>query len=129
MKKRAFLFLMLMISVLLLCACRQNPSEKKLFSKLIAHFEQRGYSCELERLEDTEPQRDVPIYKASAWHKLMLSGEEVLVYFDESNRADYLSAPIDESVYGHKARFGLRFVLIYPGEDEGILEALETMPQ
>ena len=58
----------------------------------------------------------------------MVDDEEVLVYFDESNRADYLSEPIDET-YGHVARFGLRFVVVYPGMDEGVIEALESMPQ
>lgn len=127
MKKRLWLIGMLGVLMLFLCACRQNPTEEQLFSKLIAHFEDRGYSCTLSLLDD--PQRDVPIYKPEAWHKLMVSGEEVLVYFDESNRADYLSDPIDESVYGHVSRFGLRFVVVYEGHDEGIIKALDEMPK
>lgn len=127
MKKRMILLSVLVICCALLCACKQNPTEEVLFAKLLDHFQQRGYSCTLSRVEDTG--RDVPIYKASVWHSLMLDGEEVLVYFDESNRADYLSEPIDESVYGHKARMGLRFVLVYPGENEGIVQALKELPQ
>jgi len=129
MKKRFGLLWMLSLLMLCLCACRQNPSEEQLFSKLMTHFEERGYSCTLSRLSDTQPDRDVPIYKAEAWHRLMVDGEEVLVYFDESNRADYLSEPIDKSVYGHVSRFGLRFVIVYPGEDEGIIQALAAMPK
>jgi len=128
--KKQMLFVLVLALAALLCACRQNPSEEELFSKLTAHFEERGYTCALARLDETDPERDVPIYKPSAWHRLVLNDtEEVLVYFDESNRADYLSEPVDESVYGHTARFGLRFVVLYPGEDAGIHRALEEMPQ
>lgn len=45
--------------------------------------------------------RDVPIAGPEAWDSLMLDGrEEVLVYFDESNRADYLSGRVDTERYG-----------------------------
>lgn len=120
-KSRVFLLALL---CLLLTGCRQNPSEEALFSPMIRYFEARGFTCELERLEDAQPEREVPIYNASVWHRLLLSGEELLVYFDESNRADYLSEPIDESVWGTVARFGLRFVLVYPGENPDVTEAL-----
>lgn len=119
----------LILCVLLLTGCRQNPTEEQLFAKLIAHFEDRGYVCTLSPLTQTQPDRDVPIYRAEVWRRLMADDEEVLVYFDESNRADYLSASIDESVYGHVSRFGLRFVVVYSGEDRGIIEALESMPK
>ena len=127
MKKRLMLLVLLCAVLVLACDCKQNPTEEQLFAKLIAHFEERGYSCELSKLEDES--REVPIYKASVWHRLLVNGEEVLVYFDESNRADYLADPIDESVYGHVSRFGLRFVVIYPGQDAGIVKALEEMPK
>lgn len=127
--KRMLLLIMLLALALCLSACKQNPSEEKLFAKLIAHFESYGYQCALSPLADGQPDREVPIYNASVWHSLMLDEEEVLVYFDESNRADFLSAPIDESIYGRVGRFGLRFVLVYPGEDEGVLQAFEAMPQ
>jgi len=71
----------------------------------------------------------VPIYKASSWKKLMLSDEEVLVYFDESNRADYLVSGIDPAGYSFVGPFGLRFVLVYQGADSGVLEALNAMPE
>lgn len=128
MKRWAKWFLLAVLAVCL-CSCDQNPSQEQLFSKLIAHFESYGYQCTLSPLADSQPDRAVPIYKASAWHQLMLDEEEVLVYFDESNRADYLSEPIDESIYGHVGRFGLRFVVVYPGEEPGVLAALEAMPK
>lgn len=124
--KKKLVFAVLLLALLLLCGCKQNPTEEQLFSKLISHFETRGYACTLSRLEE---ERDVPIYKASVWHRLMVGDEEVLVYFDESNRADYLMASVDESIYGHTARFGLRFVVVYPGNDEAIIQALNDMPR
>ena len=71
----------------------------------------------------------MPIYNASVWYTLFLSGEEVLVYFDESNRADYLSAQIDEEDWGTVARFGLRFILVYEGENPEILSVLQEMKE
>lgn len=119
--KRAALAAICLSALFLLCGCKQNP--KNLYAKLLSHFEERGYSCELAPLSDAE--RDVPIYNAGAWMSLLLNGEEeVLVYFDESNRADYLSGRIDEEQYGLATRFGLRFVLVYQGEDEGVIKAL-----
>ena len=129
MMKKYWICLWLTVLLLTLCSCKQNPTEQELFSKLIAHFEDRGYTCTLSRLEEVDPDRDVPIYRASVWHRLMAGEEELRVYFDESNRADYLSEPIDESAYGHVSRFGLRFVVVYPGEDAGVIEAMDSMPQ
>ena len=126
MKRWAMWFLLAVLAVCL-CGCSQNPSEEQLFAKLIAHFESYGYSCALSPLADSQPDRAVPIYKASAWHQLMLDAEEVLVYFDESNRADYLSGFVDEERYGRVERFGLRFVLVYAGEDPAVHEALDAM--
>ena len=122
--KKCLLALVLAATLPLLCACHENPPQEQLYGRLFDHFASFGFAC---TLQEMEPEREVPIYKASAWQKLMLDGEEVLLYFDESNRADYLSEPIDESVYGHTTRFGLRFVLVYPGEDERVLEALNAI--
>ena len=121
---------LLALAVLALCAlsgCKQNPSEEKLYAKLIGRFENAGYACALSKLEESDPGRDVPIYNASVWHRLTVDGEEILVYFDESNRADYLCGRVDEEKYGHAARFGLRFVLVYPGDDEGVLKVLKSL--
>jgi len=125
MKKKRILLAMLALLCMLLSACKENPTQEELYAKLLNHFEQRGYSCTLAPLADA--QRDVPIYKASAWQSLHLNGEEVLVYFDESNRADYLSTFVDEEVFGRTWRFGLRFVLVYAGDDSRVLEALNAI--
>ena len=127
MKKHILAVLLLLC--LGLAGCKQNPSEQALFSKLITCFQNHGFVCTLARLEDRDPEREVPIYNASVWHTLDLSGEEVLVYFDESNRADYLSAQIDEEDWGTVARFGLRFILVYEGENPEILSVLQEMKE
>ena len=116
--------MVLVILMLLLCACHENPSQEQLYSKLFAHFENHGFTCQLVPLE---PDREVPIYKASAWQSLLLNGEEVLVYFDDSNRADDMSDFVDEAEYGSVWRYGLRFVLVYSGEDAAVLKALDAI--
>lgn len=127
MKKHILALLLLLC--LGLSGCKQNPSEQALFAKLIACFQEHGFECSLGRLGDSDPEREVPIYNVSVWHSLDVSGEEVLVYFDESNRADYLSAQIDEEDWGTVARFGLRFILVYEGENPEILSVLQEMKE
>lgn len=117
---------LLLILLLALCGCKQNPSQQQLYAKLLDYFARQGYTCQLSSAtEDLQ----VPIYQPQAWRTLTLNGtEQVLVYFDESNRADYLSEGIDTEEYGYVTRFGLRFVLVYPGQDEGVISALQAIP-
>ena len=83
----------------LVCACAANPPREELYQKLLDYFENLGYACELSPLADSG--RDVPIAGPEAWDSLVLDDrEEVLVYFDESNRADYLSGRVDTERYG-----------------------------
>ena len=122
--KRMILLALLAAMLFSLCACHQNPTQEQLYSKLFSHFESRGLACQLFPVEEN---RAVPIYRASAWNALMLGSEEVLVYFDDSNRADYLSTFVDEETFGPAWRFGLRFVLVYNGENEAVLNALNDI--
>lgn len=122
--KKRILACLLAVMMIVLCGCHQNPPQEQLYSKLFSHFANYGFAC---KLQPIELQRKVPIYKASAWQSLWLDGEEVLVYFDDSNRADYLSTFVDESVYGPAWCFGLRFVLVYNGENAKVLEALNAI--
>ena len=124
MRKKCLLALVLLLAALCLSSCKENPSGEDLFEKLVAHFAGRGFTC---ALEPVETGRDVPIYNGSVWCSLKLNGEEVLVYFDESNRADYLSSFVDEECYGRVERFSLRFVLVYAGDDPAVQEALDAM--
>lgn len=124
--RKSILWLMLLLSLLLLCSCKENPSEEVLKARLIGHFEARGYTCSFEA---APLERSVPIYNASAWEVMHLGQEEVLVYFDESNRADYLADGIDPAGYTFVGQLGLRYVLAYEGQDEDVLEALRAMPE
>lgn len=122
--KQMLLAAMLAAVVVVLCACHKNPAQEQLYSKLINHFENHGFSCALQPLQED---RAAPIYKASAWQSLLVNGEEVLVYFDDSNRADYLMNFVDEETFGPAWRFGLRFVLVYGGNDAQLLNALNAI--
>lgn len=122
--KRLALILMLAAVMTVICACHENPPADQLYQKLFSHFEDYGFTCELRPVDGERP---VPIYRASAWQSLMLGGEEVLLYFDDSNRADYLSSFVDEEAFGKAWRFGLRFVLVYGGADADVLEALNAI--
>lgn len=124
MNKKLWLVLVLAALCCLLCACGENPPQEQLYAKLFDHFEKRGFTCSLSPVPEGQA---VPIYKASAWQVLDLNGEEVLLYFDDSNRADYLSYSIDRETFGYVTRFGLRFILTYDGADKAVLEALEAI--
>ncbi len=114
---------LLLVCLVALCGCKQNPTEETLYAPLNAHFAAHGYAPQW---RDAEEGRAVPIYNASVWKVLTLDGEDVLVYFDESNRADYQAAGI-EKPYGFVGTYGLRFVLVYDGESSKVLEALNAM--
>lgn len=117
---------LLLLLLLALCSCKQNPTQEQLYARLLAYFEQQGYQCSLSPAPE---ELDAPIYKPQVWQCLTLNNQEtVLVYFDESNRADYLSEGINPETYGYATHFGLRFVLVYQGEDEGVLKALKEIP-
>ncbi len=117
-------FAMLTACLLLLCACKQNPTQEALYQPLEMHFAQYGFVCEWHGVAQD---RSVPIYNASVWRSLNLGGEEVLVYFDESNRADYQADGVERDGYSFVGHFGLRFVLVYEGQDVKVLEALNAM--
>lgn len=128
-KVRKMALLCLLAAVLgMLCSCKVNPSEEQLFEKLLSYFHQQGHAVSVQKLE--EGMRAVPIYNSSVWYSMMVDGgEEVLVYFDESNRADYLAEGIDHSHYSCVTRFGLRFVLVYSGENAKLLQTLKDIPE
>ena len=116
---------LLMAFVFLLFWHAPNPTAQERSRKLKTYLEDLGFTVVIEPMAQD---RTAPIYKPSAWESWQLDGEELLVYFDESNRADYLAGQIDES-FGVSARFGLRFVLVYAGEQEAILSMLQNLPQ
>lgn len=119
------LFALLLVLPVLMTACGRSDTETSRCGKLLICLKEKGFECQILPLEEA---RDVPIYKASAWQRLMLNEEEVLLYFDESNRADFHVANLRSRGYSHVARFGLRFVLLYEGENEAVIRALEDLP-
>ena len=124
--RKTMLAALLLGMLFLLSGCKQNPSEQQLYARMTEYFETRGYTCSFSAAEKNT---EVPIYLPSAWKTLMLDAEEVLVYFDESNRADYLASGINAEDYSFVGQFGLRFVLVYRGADPGVLQALHAMPE
>ena len=123
--RRMALWLLMMCAALVLGGCKQNPTQEQLYARMNAYFQDAGFQYACEPLEE----RPVPIYHSSAWQSLKLDGEEVMVYFDESNRADYLAAGIDASAFTFVGRFGLRFVLVYEGVNQRVLDVLNAMPE
>ena len=120
-------WLILFCCLMLLTGCKQNPAQEELFGSLISHFHSRGFSsCMVEKLEEGD--REVPIYNASVWYRLLADGEELLVYFDESNRADYLLTLADTTSFTCAGRFGLRFIVLYAGSNSAVIDAIQHMP-
>ena len=116
----------LLVFCLLLCACAQNPTQEKLYAKLLSVFTDAGYSVSLSTVSEGQP---VGIADASRWQQLTVGEETVLVYFDESNRADYLKTFVDQEQFGLVTRFGQRFVLTYAGDDAALIRLLQAMDQ
>lgn len=126
-KLRKFMLAALLLGLIFsFSGCKQNPSEQQLYARMTEYFETLGYTC---TFFDADENTQVPIYISSAWKMMKLDDEEVLVYFDESNRADYLASGIDAETYSFVGRFGLRFVLVYRGANPSVLQALQAMPE
>lgn len=128
MKKNGYLKIVglavILSACLLLYACTQNPTQEKLYAKLLSCFADAGYTVSLAPVDDGVP---VGIVDTSRWQQLMVGEETVLVYFDESNRADYLKTFVDQEQFGLVTRFGQRFVLTYAGDDAALIQLLQEM--
>ena len=128
MKKNGYLKIVglavILSACLLLCACTQNPTQEKLYAKLLSCFADAGYTVSLAPVDDGVP---VGIVDTTRWQQLMVGEETVLVYFDESNRADYLKTFVDQEQFGLVTRFGQRFVLTYAGDDAALIQLLQEM--
>lgn len=116
---------LLLAFVFLLFWHAPNPTVEERNANMKRYFENRGFEVSIKPMDLTQA---APIYHPSVWEVWSLNGEDVLVYFDESNRADYFAARIDPE-FGYSARFGLRFVLVYGGENEAVLQALHSLPE
>ena len=125
-KRKKTLLAMCLALCCLLCSCGENPPQEQLYAKLMGRFEEVGYTPVLSSVPEGQP---VGIADASRWQQLSLGDgqEPVLVYFDESNRADYLRTFVDAQKFGLVTRFGQRFVLTYAGSDQAVVNLLEEM--
>lgn len=125
--KRRLLAVLLLC--LLLCSCAKNPTQEQLYAKLIDRFAQAGCPVTLAAVPEGQA---VGIADASCWMQLCFADEAetpVLVYFDESNRADYLKTFVDPEAFGLVTRFGQRFVLTYIGSNDAVTALLKTMDE
>lgn len=122
--KKALLLLILTIAAAILGACSAKNDETRVYGKLLAVFEEAGYPA---ALEGVEADAAVPIYNASVWKRLKAGEESALVYFDESNRADYLLTMIDQTPYTVCTHYGQRFILLYQGTNPDFTAFLEKL--
>lgn len=119
----------LLLLCLLLCSCAKNPTQEQLYAKLIGRFAQAGCPVTLAAVPEGHA---VGIADASCWIQLCFADEAetpVMVYFDESNRADYLKTFVDPEAFGLVTRFGQRFVLTYSGSNDAVTALLKAMDE
>ena len=127
MRKYKPWLLALIAVVLFSCSSCQKQEEVENFQPLLDFLQSHGYSGRLEPLMKGESPIPVPIYDETVWKKLWVGQEELLlVYFDSSNRAKHLAEQFCSDPQNGKVIYvGLRFILCYPGEDEGIWQLMD----
>ncbi len=123
--KSAFLVFLLMICPALLTGCFRATALKDPYAQIKQVFENGGFSVSVSALSDGTP---VAIGDVSRWKALRTEdGEEVLVYFDDSNRAEYLAGMAEQGPYGQIFWYGQRYVLTYAGSSQALLEFLHSL--
>ncbi len=118
----------LLAAALCLCACHQEtPNEQ--FKLLTDTLAEKGHTATVTPLSDTGRSEAVPIYNETVWYSVMLEGgQELLVYFDTSNRAKQLAEQFcKEPEDGKVAALGLRYILLYRGEDEAMNALMDEL--
>ena len=119
----AALLLLALVLMLVFSPGAQEPQDY--FRPLLDFPARYGYSPVLAPL-NLPPDTKIPIYDQTVWHGLTLNGETLWVYFDTSNRANYLAQQFcTDEAYGKVIYVGLRFILCYPGGDEKILSIMD----
>ena len=126
-RKRGWLAALLAGSLLAFSGCQEASQLDKL-SALAEWITGQGYACTYDLQARAAADIPVPIGDQSLWIPFQVEGEELLVYFDTSNRAKQLAQQFcGDAAYGTSAAFGLRFIVNYRGGDPGILALLEAM--
>lgn len=121
----AGLLLCLLVS---LSACQKQTLTEQ-FQNLSQALNDRGYPHTVSAVSTMGRHFDVPIYDDSVWYEVLLEdGESLLVYFDTSNRAKQLAQQFcDDPSYGKSVAYGLRYIILYQGEDAAILQMLDEL--
>lgn len=119
------LLLCLLIS---LSACQKQTLTEQ-FQALSQALNDRGYPHTIIAAPTLGRDFDVPIYDDSVWYDVLLDNDEyLLVYFDSSNRAKQLAEQFcDDPSYGKCVAYGLRYIILYQGEDAAILQMLDEL--
>jgi hypothetical protein len=126
MKKKKAFGVFLLATALAFTSC-QKRDEQAYFQPLADFLTAHGYGeYALEPLADQAGNTSVPIYDATVWHSLRIGTEELLVYFDSSNRAKQLADQFCREDESQKVIYvGLRFIICYAGADEGIIALMD----
>lgn len=110
-----------------LSACQKQTLSEQ-FQTLSQALNDRGYSHTVIAVPTLGQHFDVPIYDDSVWYMVTIDDEYLLVYFDSSNRAKQLAQQFcDDPSYGKSVAYGLRYILLYQGEDAAILQMLDEL--
>lgn len=119
---------MLLIIVLLACTgCGKQTVDKQL-ATLSKALDEAGYACTITPLSEVAPDTDVPIHDATVWYSVKLGEEELLVYFDSSNRAKQLAKQFcTDPAYGRTIAYGLRYIISYQGSDTEVDRLLDSL--
>ena len=126
-RKRGLIWIVLGVFLISLSACApQEP--KNHFQQLFDFMQAEGRAYTWEALADKGEKTPVPIYNETVWHRLTLGEEELLVYFDASNRAKQLAEQFcGDPAYGCVIHVGLWYIICYQGEDEEILQMMDRL--
>ena len=123
--KSVFLPFLLVLCLGLLTGCFRATALKEPYAQIMQAFENGGFSVFLSEVSDGTP---VAIGENSRWKALNTeSGDEVLVYFDDSNRAEYLAGMVEPGPYGQIFWYGQRYILTYSGSSQALLEFLHSL--
>lgn len=123
--KSVFLPFLLVLCLGLLTGCFRATALKEPYAQIMQAFENGGFSVSLSEVSDGTP---VAIGENSRWKALNTeSGDEVLIYFDDSNRAEYLAGMVEPGPYGQIFWYGQRYILTYAGSSQALLEFLHSL--
>ena len=126
MKRFRFLgfAVLLLLCLILLTGCHATAL-KEPYRQIMQAFEAGGFPVSLAEVSAETP---VAIGETARWKALRTEeGEEVLVYFDDSNRAEFLAGMIEPGAYGSIFWYGQRYILTYAGSSEPLLDFLKTL--